>query len=110
MFIYFFGILQTTIIVIVIIIIIIIIIIVVVIIIISIIISSSSSSRSSSSSITIIIIITCEAEDVSIGSSEDGELNQNGIKSVIWQFQTVREFKTGLLACSTHSESKGQAK
>ena len=40
--------------------------------------------------ITIIIIITCEAEDVSIGSSEDGELNQNGIKSVTRQFQIVR--------------------
>ena len=40
--------------------------------------------------ITIIIIITWEAEDVSIGSSADGELNQNGIISVTWQFQIVR--------------------
>ena len=63
-----------------------------------------------SSSITIIIIITCEAEDVSIGSSEEGELNQNGIKSIIWQFQMVRQFKTGWLACSMHSDSKGPAK
>ena len=60
--------------------------------------SSSSSSggggggggSSSSSRITIIIIITWEAEDVSIGSSADGELNQNGIISVTWQFQIVR--------------------
>ena len=49
-----------------------------------------SSSSSSSSRITIIIIITWEAEDVSIGSSADGELNQNGIISVTWQFQIVR--------------------
>ena len=48
------------------------------------------SSSSSSSRITIIIIITWEAEDVSIGSSVDGELNQNGIISVTWQFQIVR--------------------
>ena len=48
------------------------------------------SSSSSSSRITIIIIITWEAEDVSIGSSADGELNQNGIISVTWQFQIVR--------------------
>ena len=47
-------------------------------------------SSSSSSRITIIIIITWEAEDVSIGSSADGELNQNGIISVTWQFQIVR--------------------
>ena len=40
--------------------------------------------------IIIIIIITWEAEDVSIGSSADGELNQNGIISVTWQFQIVR--------------------
>ena len=62
-------------------------------------ISSSSSSSSggggggggsSSSRITIIIIITWEAEDVSIGSSADGKLNQNGIISVTWQFQIVR--------------------
>ena len=59
--------------------------------------SSSSSggggggSSSSSSRITIIIIIiTWEAEDVSIGSSADGELNQNEIISVTWQFQIVR--------------------
>ena len=56
------------------------------------------------------VIITCEAEDVSIGSSEEGELNQNGIKSIIWQFQMVSQFKTGQLACSTHSDSKGPAK